>query len=146
MKYKKQIEEICKMAVLVCRRNPQAHEVEDCIKCEFKNGMCDVYRVAEKIYEQNYRKLQEDSVVLTREEQERILTATEKRIEQLKEENGQLRLENNDLEAQINQARKETAREILKELYGFFPKDKQFTMISRATILAIAKQFGVEVE
>ena len=31
-----------------------------------------------------YRKLSEDSVVLSREEQERILTATEKRIEELK--------------------------------------------------------------
>lgn len=41
------------MAVLGCRRNPQAHTTEECMKCEFKKGMCDVYRVAEKILENN---------------------------------------------------------------------------------------------
>ena len=72
--YESSIIEKCKMAVLGCRRNPQAHEVEECIKCEFKNGMCDVYRVAEKIYEQNYRKVPKDSVVISSEEYEKLLS------------------------------------------------------------------------
>ena len=61
---KKQIEEICKMAVMGCRRNPQAHTVEECIECDFKHGMCDVYRVAKKI--------SENFVVLTKEEYEKL--------------------------------------------------------------------------
>ena len=28
------------LAVLGCVRNPQAHSKEECIKCEFKNNMC----------------------------------------------------------------------------------------------------------
>ena len=86
--------------------------------------------------------ISEDSVVLTKEEQDKILKATEKRIELLKEENGQLRLENNDIEAEneklknyndklsqgiyygngeqfcnrLEQVRKETAREIIYKI------------------------------
>ena len=52
-----------------------------------------------------YQKIDKDSAVLSREEQEKILTATEKRIKELKR--------------QILQARKETAREILTELLDF---------------------------
>lgn len=52
-----------------------------------------------------YQKIDKDSAVLSREEQERILTATEKRIKELKK--------------QILQARKETAEKILTELLDF---------------------------
>ena len=52
-----------------------------------------------------YQKIDKDSVVLSREEQEKILTATEKRIKELKR--------------QILQARKETAEKILNELLDF---------------------------
>lgn len=48
-----------------------------------------------------YQKIDKDSAVLSREEQEKILTATEKRIKELKR--------------QILQARKETAEKILKD-------------------------------
>lgn len=48
-----------------------------------------------------YQKIDKDTVVLSREEQEKILTATEKRIKELKK--------------QILQARKETAEKILKD-------------------------------
>lgn len=93
-----QIEE---MAVIGCVRNPQAHTAEECAKCDFKNGQCNAYRQAEALYNTGYRKIPKDSVVLSREEQERILTATEKRIKELKR--------------QILQARNETAEKILKD-------------------------------
>lgn len=93
-----QIEE---MAVIGCARTPQAHTTEECTKCGFKNGRCNAYRHAETLYNAGYRKIPKDSVVLSREEQEKILTATEKRIEELKR--------------QILQARNETAEKILKD-------------------------------
>ena len=39
------------LAVLGCVRNPQAHSKEECIKCEFKNNMCNQYSHAKKIIE-----------------------------------------------------------------------------------------------
>lgn len=93
-----QIEE---MAVIGCARTPQAHTTEECTKCGFKNGQCNAYRHAEALYNAGYRKIPKDSVVLSREEQEKILTATEKRIKELKR--------------QILQARNETAEKILKD-------------------------------
>lgn len=61
--------------------------------------------IAKTLYLQGYRKNDKDSVVLSREEQKKILTATEKRIKELKK--------------QILQARKETAEKILTELLDF---------------------------
>lgn len=61
--------------------------------------------IAKTLYLQGYRKIDKDSAVLSREEQEKILTATEKRIKELKK--------------QILQARKETAEKILTELLDF---------------------------
>ena len=51
--------QIAEMAVMGCRRNPQAHEVEECLGCEFKKGMCDTYRLAETLYNAGYRKTSE---------------------------------------------------------------------------------------
>jgi hypothetical protein len=48
--------QICEMAVMGCRKNPQAHTTEECIECGFKNGMCDIYRLAEMLYTSGYRK------------------------------------------------------------------------------------------
>lgn len=73
---------------------------------EYDGKPCkNMVRIASGLYEQGYRKIDKDSVVLSREEQERILTATEKRIKELKK--------------QILQARKETAEKILTELLDF---------------------------
>ena len=49
--------EIAKMAVKGCHRNPQARSTEECLKCEFKNGSCDAYRMAEILYSEGYRNL-----------------------------------------------------------------------------------------
>ena len=144
-----QIEE---MAVIGCARTPQAHTAEECAKCDFKNGRCNAYRHAEALYNAGYRKIPKDSVVLSREEQERILTATEKRIKELKK--------------QILQTRKETAEKILKEQYqeckiaeqdvlkarGGNKNDDYYKGFSlgitntKMHIQELAKQFGVEIK
>lgn len=45
---------IAEMAVKCCTRNPKAHTSEECFKCEFKNGMCDSYKLAKILYEEGY--------------------------------------------------------------------------------------------
>ena len=52
-------EQIEKMAVIGCVRNPQAHTAEECAKCDFKQGQCNAYRHAEKLYDAGYRKVDE---------------------------------------------------------------------------------------
>lgn len=49
-------EQIEEMAVIGCVRNPQAHTAEECAKCDFKQGQCNAYRHAEKLYNAGYRK------------------------------------------------------------------------------------------
>ena len=130
--------EIEEMAVIGCVRNPQAHTAEECAKCDFKNGQCNSYRHAEALYNAGYRKIPKDSVVLSREEQERILTATEKRIKELKR--------------QILQARKETAEKILNELLDFVNgwfegvENNDFCVELNRISKDLAKQYGVEIK
>ena len=65
-------EQIEEMAVIGCVRNPQAHTAEECAKCDFKQGQCNAYRHAEKLYDAGYRKVDKDSVVLTRVDYEML--------------------------------------------------------------------------
>lgn len=65
-------EQIDEMAVIGCVRNPQAHTAEECAKCDFKQGQCNAYRHAEALYGAGYRKVDKDSVVLSREEYEML--------------------------------------------------------------------------
>ena len=46
--------EIAEIAVLGCTKNPQAYKVEECMKCAFKDGMCDAYKHAKKIYQKYF--------------------------------------------------------------------------------------------
>ena len=48
------IRDIAEIAVLGCTKNPQAYKVEECIKCAFKDGMCDAYKHAKKIYQKYF--------------------------------------------------------------------------------------------
>ena len=50
---------ISEMAVKRCTRNPKAHTAEECFNCEFKNDMCDSYRLAKTLYEEGYEKTDE---------------------------------------------------------------------------------------
>ena len=52
-------EQIEEMAVIGCVRNPQAHTAEECAKCDFKQGQCNAYRHAEKLYNAGYGDISE---------------------------------------------------------------------------------------
>lgn len=129
-------EQIAEMAVLGCVRNPQAHTAEECAKCDFKHGMCNAYRHAEALYNTGYRKLPEDSVVLSREEQEKILKATESRINKLKE--------------QVKQERKETAEKIYLQAKAIVDATKHIVQgreyIHIDALKEIIKNCGGEIE
>ena len=85
-------EQIEEMAVIGCVRNPQAHTAEECAKCDFKQGQCNAYRHAEKLYNAGYRK-----------------------IDDLKAENKQLKTECALLDDELRIARQDTI-EVLNEL------------------------------
>lgn len=130
-------EQIAEMAVLGCVRNPQSHTAEECAKCDFKHGMCNAYRHAEALYNTGYRKLPEDSsVVLSREEQEKILKATESRINKLKE--------------QVKQERKETAEKIYLQAKAIVDATKHIVQdreyIHIDALKEIIKNCGVEIK
>ena len=60
-------EQIEEMAVLGCVRNPQAHTAEECANCDFKQGQCNAYRHAEKLYNAGYRKIKEKDETLEKQ-------------------------------------------------------------------------------
>ena len=60
-------EQIEEMAVIGCVRNPQAHTAEECAKCDFKQGQCNAYRHAEKLYDAGYRKIKEKDETLEKQ-------------------------------------------------------------------------------
>ncbi len=134
----KMIEEICKMAVMGCRRNPQAKTVEECVKCEFKHGMCDVYRLAETLYNENYCRIDKDSVVLSKEEYNEI-KQYQSYIAEIKKA--------------FDKVRNATAENFLNMLYWKAVKhikgknkDECFIEISFEKLDELAKQFGVEIK
>lgn len=43
----------------LCTRNPKAPIAEEGFNCEFKNDMCDSYRLAKTLYEDDYEKTDE---------------------------------------------------------------------------------------
>ena len=77
MTRKEQIEE---MAVIGCVRNPQAHTAEECAKCDFKQGQCNAYRHAEKLYDAGYRKIDDLKAEIKRLKTECALLDDELRI------------------------------------------------------------------
>ena len=85
-----------------------------------------------------YQKIDKDSAVLSREEQEKILTATEKRIKELKK--------------QILQARKETAEKILNELLDFVNgwlkgvENNDFCVEFNRISKDLAEKYGVKIK
>lgn len=82
-----------------------------CADCEFKNA-CDRYILAAELYEQGYRKIPENAVVLTKEEYKQIYN--DERASYYRAES--LFIENDFLHRKLVQSRKETAREIFELL------------------------------
>lgn len=110
-------EQVAEMAVIGCVRNPQAHTVEECSKCDFKQGQCNAYRHAEKLYNDGYRKFPDGAVVLTPEERDEEMKATNEilaerddliaRVGNLGRENYDLKTENEQLKAKIERLKAE---------------------------------------
>ena len=48
------IEDVAELPVMGCYRNPQAYTTDECMSCEFKDGMYDAYKHATKIYKQYF--------------------------------------------------------------------------------------------
>ena len=119
-------EQIEEMAVIGCVRNPQAHTAEECSKCDFKQGMCNAYRHAEALYNAGYRKIPENAVVLTKEEY--------------------IDLSRNYVREQIEQARKETAKEILSKLNALMEQYHYKSTAWRNCANFIKERYGLEVE
>lgn len=94
--------------------------------------------IARELFYAKCRILPENAVVLTREEFDDLTNQNKG----LKEENGQLRLENNDLEAQLAQTRKETVEEILQIIDLI---DKKYQNIAKEELHSgmIAQAFAV---
>ena len=110
-------------------------------------------KVAEALYNAGYRKLPKDSVVLSREEYE-MLANKYKNLE-IKYSNlcDNYRLckdANETLKQNVITTRKKTVKEILQEIRGYYPIDKEHCNDSELFILNlcedIASRYGVEVE
>lgn len=112
------------------------------------------------LYEQDYRKLSEDSVVLSKEEYEKL----QKTISDLKCDKFDLKNEISEkdnkialleetidcIKFNVGFARKETAREILREIRGYYPVDLEHCDKGEAFILELcyelANKYGVEIK
>lgn len=126
-------------------------EIETIIKSNLAEGSfanAFARKVAIQIVEQYQPKLSEDSVVLTREElaKERELNRKIDREFVISEFNVQIK---ESIKKAYNQARKETAREILQELKERVNAIPHLYFNSYETLCEIdklAKQYGVEIE
>lgn len=108
--------------------------------------------LAERLVKDNYRKLPENAVVLTREEYEKLkdLDESYNHLEKTKDE---LLSERNKLALQLAQARKETAKELFqaieksKYVEKFNGLSGAVKMISLSNLKKIMKdKFGVEIK
>lgn len=55
----RELKEIAELAVLGCKRNPQAHTMQECLECEFHPHSCNQWQHSEKAINVGYRKIQE---------------------------------------------------------------------------------------
>lgn len=118
MEREKMIEE---MATHIC-------DFGDCKKCVLENK-CNYFVMAKRLYSLGYRKIPDGAVVLTREE-----------YEELKHEQHLVFLDRVKLVSDAEEkTRKETAREILRELSKVKYAGSDFCSM-------LAEKYGVEVE
>jgi hypothetical protein len=97
-----------------------------CSECKVRAG-CDRYTLAEELYEQGYRKLPEDSVVLSREELNKIQA--------------------NFFDSGIKYGSKETAEKILTIIGNMLDEcDDRFKLKDYQWHKNLCKQFGVEIK
>lgn len=105
-----------------------------CGKCNELKADCYLAKnIACVLDGENYRKIPQNAVVLTKEELDSKHIFDDEMFLKV-------------LDAERGLGRKEVAREIYAKLLGYFPIDKQFTTLSRYTLDNIFKEIGVEVE
>lgn len=138
--------------------NDKQKEIEEMAKAldaieaiMWENAAYDTSDMAKSFYNAGYRNCK-DKAVLTKEEQDKILQATQKRIEQLKKERNDYKQRYESAEKRYEQLvqssceflekkGKETAREIIEYLRDNGRKYEVWYLISE-----LRKQYGVEVE
>lgn len=112
-------------------------QIEEMAKDIVRIAGLDVYGKAEELVNLGYRKLPEDSVVLSREEYKRLL-------------DNAIRVDMEYLDHELAKTRKETAKEILQRLYDKCYEvqglREGYAHIIPLDILILAKEYGVEVE
>ncbi len=145
MTEKQQIEEMAKKIY----KSAKICDCRLCQDCEYhKKGKvgkysCQCIAIAEELINQGYRKIDEGAVVLTKEE-----------YESLKNESADIAKDYQEMAKfydekceELDQARKETAKEILQELYDACKDDTYGQVVVDFSALeSLAKQYGVEVE
>lgn len=137
MNDKKHIEEM-EMAKIICK-TINGKELKHCeVQCDV-----DCLGIAQALYEQNYRKIPKDSVVLSREEYESIIN-----------ENNKLKHYNDKLSQgiywgngeQFCNRLKEVCKETAEKIYYFVGDyyDSEYLMLNLETF--IREQYGVEIK
>lgn len=95
-----------------------------------------LYELEDKIENGTLKEIPKNAVVLTEQEQNKILKATEKRI--------------NELKQQIEQTRKETAKEIFRSFENAFSLYYPHGILTyedfQTHFMHLAEKYGVEVE
>ena len=131
----------------------ERNEIKDLIKlldkCVSLNPMCKA-EVATVVYGNNYRKIPEDSVVLSREEYEMLVNQyknLEIKYSNLCDNYRLCKDANETLKQNIIITRNETAEKILRDLYSEATSNVSETVeLTTFQIEQLAKQFGVGIK
>lgn len=131
----------------------ERNEIKDIMKlldrCGSLNPMCKT-EVATVVYGNNYRKIPEDSVVLSREEYEMLVNQyknLEIKYSNLCDNYRLCKDANETLKQNIIITSKETAEKILRDLYNEATSNVSETVeLTTFQIEQLAKQFGVEIK
>ena len=133
----KQIEE---MATICCGSNITCSECFEefkkvmNIKINKKSEHCQAYNYAEKLYNEGYRKIHKNAVVITNEKLE---------LGEYKGETQVMNMTRKTYDAMLSQERKQTAKEILEYLmHSFFLTDKHKFFVKKW----IKEQYKLEEE
>ncbi len=136
--------EIEKMARKICPRSYTWDTCEGCLEYHHATR-CYYHEYAEAFINEGYRKVDEDSVVLSKEEYEDYKKHVDNCIEEYYR--GQHEAEVYYKNIQISRERKETAEKILQPLYNACKEDTYGQVVVDFAILEnLAKQFGVEIK
>lgn len=112
---------------------------------------CQAIMIAEQLYEQGYRKLTPNAVVLSKEEYEKLKGRAEEVFNEMNERmKAEIKIERKMGNRKVEQARKETAREFVKsftfvDFMAYSNGNGELYWVDFLVWLdELAKQFGVE--